>query len=921
MKILFNRHTLQTLPFWLLSALGTLSGPAATITWNGGGGDTNWSTAGNWNGATPANGDTLVFSGSTRQTNTNNWLATLGAVTFTTGGFAIGGNAVTLNGDLTSTGNNTWNLATTLGSARIFTSQSGTLTLGGTITNAGYLTTIAGAGNTLISSAIGGTGGLAKTGAGTLTLSNSGNTYSGATSITGGILAISADSQLGTAPGTFTQGQLVLDSGTLSSTGTFSLDPNRGIQIGPFSGQGDGTINVGSGELTYNGIIASNGVSGTGNLVKSGAGTLTLGGANTYSGNTTISAGILKLASSTAIPSGVGNGNLTITSPGSLDINGNSLNLNGMTGTGTITSGIAGAATLTVGGNATTSTFGGVIQNGSGTLGLAKTGTGSFTLSGNNTFTGGLTINAGTVTLGSVGALNSTTPNSVTFGTSAPATTKLQIGGNNVTIASLATATIPGTAVVENASATAATLTVNQAIDTTFAGVLQNGTGGGTLGLTKGGAGTLTLSGTNTLTGLITINAGTVALSGGAAVPDTGAITFANTAGANLQLNASETVGSIAGGGSTGGNVLLQSFTLTTGGASTDTTYGGVISGTGNLIKTGTANMFLTRISTYSGNTTVKNGQLVLLNIDNALPQTTVLTLGDGTTNTSGVFRLNAQIQTLAGLTTAGTGTGNRVINGSATTKNFTLNIATTDTVAGILGGSTSDENNLNLIKSGSGTLTLTGTNTFSYHLHQCRHCERRQPCHQSGIRIIRHRLRRRCAGLHRRHRQLHPRIHTHHRRRGNRHRHRRTNRHAQYRQCGYRRNRQFHRRRCGQHHHQQQHHRCIGRHPQQNRHRHAHPGGSQQLRWGHQPQKRHHHAGREQRGEPRRCRHFGGCHIKHQRRAETQWLQPNRPQHCHCWNWNRQPPDWWQRHPQHAHHQQYQLQHLRRHPRRHRNQ
>ena len=714
MKILFNRHTLQTLPFWLLSALGTLSGPAATITWNGGGGDTNWSTAGNWNGATPANGDTLVFSGSTRQTNTNNWLATLGAVTFTTGGFAIGGNAVTLNGDLTSTGNNTWNLATTLGSARIFTSQSGTLTLGGTITNAGYLTTIAGAGNTLISSAIGGTGGLAKTGAGTLTLSNSGNTYSGATSITGGILAISADSQLGTAPGTFTQGQLVLDSGTLSSTGTFSLDPNRGIQIGPFSGQGDGTINVGSGELTYNGIIASNGVSGTGNLVKSGAGTLTLGGANTYSGNTTISAGILKLASSTAIPSGVGNGNLTITSPGSLDINGNSLNLNGMTGTGTITSGIAGAATLTVGGNATTSTFGGVIQNGSGTLGLAKTGTGSFTLSGNNTFTGGLTINAGTVTLGSVGALNSTTPNSVTFGTSAPATTKLQIGGNNVTLASLATATIPGTAVVENASATAATLTVNQAIDTTFAGVLQNGTGGGTLGLTKGGAGTLTLSGTNTLTGLITINAGTVALSGGAAVPDTGAITFANTAGANLQLNASETVGSIAGGGSTGGNVLLQSFTLTTGGASTDTTYGGVISGTGNLIKTGTANMFLTRISTYSGNTTVKNGQLVLLNIDNALPQTTVLTLGDGTTNTSGVFRLNAQIQTLAGLTTAGTGTGNRVINGSATTKNFTLNIATTDTFAGILGGSTSDENNLNLIKSGSGTLTLTGTNTFS---------------------------------------------------------------------------------------------------------------------------------------------------------------------------------------------------------------
>ncbi len=291
-----TRKTIRLLPVIALSAIGTISGLAASITWNGGGSDNNWSSVANWGGATPANNDALTFVGGTRLINSNNWLSSIGTVTFSTGGFTISGNALTLNGDFANDGNNIWGINSTLGAARIFTSNSGTLTLSGSITNAGFLTTIAGTGNTQISGVLGGSGGLSKTGTGTLTLSSA-NTYTGATSIApGGTLSISQDGNLGTAQGTATAGSLVIDStGTLATTATFTLDSNRGIKIGPTSGAGAGIIDVATGTiLTYGGIITSSGA-GTGGLTKAGAGTLLLSGANTYTGTTSINAGILQL--------------------------------------------------------------------------------------------------------------------------------------------------------------------------------------------------------------------------------------------------------------------------------------------------------------------------------------------------------------------------------------------------------------------------------------------------------------------------------------------------------------------------------------------------------------------------------------------------------------------------------------------------
>src|SRR5262249_54082345 len=135
-----------------------------------------------------------------------------------------------------------------------------------------------------------GTLALTKSGSGTQTLSGN-NTYSGPTTINGGTLSISRDSNLGNAPNNATPGQLAINGGTLQTTASFTLDIHRGIALGPASGSGGGTIDVVGDRttLTYDGILADNG-GGTGSLTKAGSGTLVLTNpANSYGGNTTIS--------------------------------------------------------------------------------------------------------------------------------------------------------------------------------------------------------------------------------------------------------------------------------------------------------------------------------------------------------------------------------------------------------------------------------------------------------------------------------------------------------------------------------------------------------------------------------------------------------------------------------------------------------
>ncbi len=174
------------------------------------------------------------------------------------------------------------------------------------------------------------------------------------------------------------------------------------------------------------------------------------------------------------------------------------------------------------------------IANNTGATALTKAGAGTLILSGMNTFTGGVYLNAGAIQLGSPSALNQSTPNQVIFTNNSSA--RLQLAGNNVTLSGLNTSTVLAATlpVVENGSASDSILTVSNSSNNTFAGTLQNGSTG-TLGITKSSSGTLTLSGSNTATGPIQITAGTLALAGGISLP---ASSITIGAGATLDLSA-----------------------------------------------------------------------------------------------------------------------------------------------------------------------------------------------------------------------------------------------------------------------------------------------------------------------------------------------------------------------------------------------
>ena len=415
----------------------------------------------------------------------------------------------------------------------------------------------------------GGTGAFAKLGAGQLTLNTATNTYSGGTSITGGILSIDLDARLGAVPGTATPGNITLNGGSLQATAIgVTINSNRGIALG----NSGGTISytAGSGNLTYNGIVAN--IAGqTGSLqiiVTNSSGVYMPGGASTYSGSTTLggSGTIVPTLSSTGPagaptsgPLGTGTlilfgGQLRSTTSADTTIGNNitfavnttiptAVSDKVLTLSGAVT--ISGASrTLTTNSSADV-VINGAIGDGGSALGLTKAGTGRFILGGNNTFSGGLAISQGDVRLNHAGALNSTTPNAVSFSSNANLKT-LSLNGNSVTVASLSTGATVGTTTVRNSHfTTAATLTVNEDGLNTFGGILANG-GSAKLHLIKDGAGELVLTGANTYTGNTTVAETILTVGASGVIPDASPVDI--KAGATLQINStlSETIGTLA---------------------------------------------------------------------------------------------------------------------------------------------------------------------------------------------------------------------------------------------------------------------------------------------------------------------------------------------------------------------------------------
>jgi len=198
-----------------------------------------------------------------------------------------------------------------------------------------------------------------------------------------------------------------LTAGTVTLSGLSDLRSASTLDAYGFGGLIDVTnvisTSTGSGGLT----IASSASAG---------GVVRLGSSNTYLGNTTInSSAILRLNAVNAMPFGTGKGNVAVS--GRLDLNGQSTQINGLSGTGIVDS-TSGTPTLIVGNNDASSSFGGVIQNTAGTLALTKAGAGTLVLNSANTYTGNTTVSAGTLTLETTSetafVLNGSTSNKIT---------------------------------------------------------------------------------------------------------------------------------------------------------------------------------------------------------------------------------------------------------------------------------------------------------------------------------------------------------------------------------------------------------------------------------------------------------------------------------------------------------------------------
>ena len=268
-----------------------------------------------------------------------------------------------------------------------------------------------------------GTINLSKIGSGIQVLSGA-NTYTGKTSVTGGVLSISADNNLGTAPGSNVDDQLTLDGGTLQTTATLTIASTRRITIGASGGTFDTAATT---TAIINSVIL-----GGGPITKIGAGTLVFTAANTYTGKTSIQEGALSVGSINSVSGGTAGSNLgapvtvangtidmgATTTTGALVYTGAGettdrvVNLAGTTGGGTLdqsgtgvvkfTSNLtatgAGSKVLILqGSTAGTGEISGAIvdNNVTNTTGVTKNGTGTWVLSGTNTYTGATTVNGG----------------------------------------------------------------------------------------------------------------------------------------------------------------------------------------------------------------------------------------------------------------------------------------------------------------------------------------------------------------------------------------------------------------------------------------------------------------------------------------------------------------------------------------------
>jgi autotransporter-associated beta strand protein len=572
-----------------LSIIANGIAAAASLLWSGSDGDT-WSTA-----LPRFNGNATTWDNSANATTTAEFANASGAGIVNVGSVTAGGLK------FSSTG---------------FTLSGGTITDGNT--TGGFQVAVTNAGDTAtVNSAISGTNGLTKTGAGTLVLGG------GTQSALGGAITV--------ASGTLQSDTTTLDGRTIANNGTLNFNQTT-----------DGS---------FSGTLANSGT-----LIKSGTGNLTINTAITGTGATSITGGKITAGIDGALATGA----LSLASGTTLDLATHNVTVSGVSMTGsaisigaimtagaTPTGGILtiGSSGVTTNADATTSSIsGGTLALGSGSRSftvntgsaltvssnlmgsgtLTKAGAGTLTLTGTNSgndavsgspfgFTGGLSLTAGTVKVGNSTAIGSgqltlsagtlqdngtalSLANKVVVGLSGAAANVFIAGSNDitftgawqqaggltnlVTVNNTGSTTLNGTFDLNNASSNrtltiggTGNVTINGAIYVSSPNVGTTAVGG----LTKTGSSTLTLNGANTYNGNTTLNAGTLIAANNTALG------VAQGAGnANVFVNGGDLV--IANGVVLGNAITMGTLGTITGNGTA--ALGGTVSGTGTLTGT-----------------------------------------------------------------------------------------------------------------------------------------------------------------------------------------------------------------------------------------------------------------------------------------------------------------------------------------------
>jgi autotransporter-associated beta strand protein len=539
-----------------------------------------------WDGATTAGDGTIHGGSGTWNNSTTNWTTPNGAINASWQGgvavFAGAAGTVTISEPVAYQG---LQFATT--------GYTVTATGSGALTPTGVASVIVGGGLTAtISAPIVGTGGLQITGAGTLALTGT-NSYSGGTTLSAGTLqANNANGLTSSSVGT---GAVAISNGAIFQSLASGLNFANAFTLNGVGGQIETTTNPGD-TLTLSGLV-----SGSGGLSKIGMnGTLILTDANTYSGGTEISQGIVQATNANgSTSSSVGTGTVYLAG-GVFQAGANNLtfaNAFGLDAAGTPTASDGGARIDT---NGFTLTLAGVLSDGNaiglggtGPGALAKHGAGELILTNANTYSGGTYLFGGTIGVGNSAALGTGT-------LSMQAGTTLQATANNLTLG--------------NAIALTGADTIDAQTNAfTLAGAIT-----GTGSLAKIGSGELTLTAANSYSGGTLLNAGTLGVGNSAAL-GTGPLTMQD--GTVLQFTAP---------GLNLANAIIfpgADPTIDTQGA--NETISGVISGTGGLTKIGAGSLDLTATNTYTGATTISAGALV---VDGSIASSSSLTLASGTT-------------------------------------------------------------------------------------------------------------------------------------------------------------------------------------------------------------------------------------------------------------------------------------------------